>query len=170
MSMRASLTRFAWLSIAAAILIIALKGWAYWLTGSVALLSDALESVINLVAASVALFALTVVARPADEDHPFGHDKAEYFSSGLEGGLILIAAIAIAAAAVNRLLHPQPLGPLGIGLAVSFVASVINFVVARILLRAAQRHHSIALEADARHLMTDVWTSVGVIIGVGAVG
>jgi cation diffusion facilitator family transporter len=166
---RPSLTHFAWLSIAAAILIIALKAWAYWLTGSVALLSDALESIINLVAAGVALFVLTVVARPADEDHPFGHDKAEYFSSGLEGGLILIAAIAIAAAAVNRLLHPQPLGALGMGLAISFVASVINLVVARVLLKAAQRHNSIALEADAKHLMTDVWTSAGVIVGLGAV-
>ncbi len=167
---RPSLTRFAWLSIAAAILIIGLKFWAYGLTGSVALLSDALESIINLVAAGVALFVLTVVARPADEDHPFGHDKAEYFSSGLEGALILIAAIAIAAAAIDRLIHPRPLGPLGLGLGVSFVASVINFAVARILLAAAQRHHSIALEADAKHLMTDVWTSVGVLVGVAAVG
>src|SRR5215217_4030730 len=129
MSMRASLTGFAWLSIAAAILIIALKAWAYWLTGSIALLSDALESIINLVAAGVALFVLTIVARPADEDHPFGHDKAEYFSSGLEGGLILIAAVAIAIAAIDRLLHPQPLGPLGLGLTISFIASVINFAV-----------------------------------------
>lgn len=166
---RPSLTAFAWLSIAAAILIIALKAWAYWLTGSVALLSDALESIINLVAACVALFVLTVVARPADEDHPFGHDKAEYFSSGLEGGLILIAAVAIAIAAIDRLMHPQPLGPLGLGLAISFVASIINLVVARVLLAAAQRHHSITLEADAQHLMTDVWTSVGVLLGVGAV-
>lgn len=166
---RPSLTAFAWLSIAAAILIIALKAWAYWLTGSIALLSDALESVVNLVAAGVALVVLTIVARPADEDHPFGHDKAEYFSSGLEGGLILIAAIAIATAAIDRLLHPQPLGPLGLGLAISFVASVINLVVARVLLAAAQRHNSIALEADAQHLMTDVWTSIGVLIGVGAV-
>lgn len=169
MTARQSLTRFAWLSIAAAILIIALKGYAYWLTGSVALLSDALESIVNLVAAGVALFVLTVAARPADEDHPYGHDKAEYFSSGLEGGLIVIAAIAIVIAATNRLMHPQPLGALGVGLIVSFVASLINFGVARVLLSAAQRHHSITLEADAKHLMTDVWTSVGVLIGVGAV-
>ena len=167
--MRPSLTRFAWLSVAAAILIIALKAWAYWLTGSVALLSDALESLVNLAAAGAALFVLTIVARPADDDHPFGHDKAEYFSSGLEGGLILIAALAIIIASIERLIHPQPLGPLGLGLAVSFAASVINFAVARVLLTAAQRHHSIALEADAKHLMTDVWTSVGVLIGVGAV-
>jgi len=157
------------LSIAAAILIIALKAWAYWLTGSVALLSDALESIINLVAAIVALFVLTVVARPADEDHPFGHDKAEYFSSGVEGALILIAAIAIAIAAVDRLLHPVPLHQLGLGIAISFIASVINFAVARVLFNAARRYESIALEADAHHLITDVWTSAGVLIGVAAV-
>ena len=169
MPARPSLTRFAWLSIGAAILIIALKGLAYWLTGSVALLSDALESIVNLAAAGVALFALTVVARPADADHQFGHDKAEYFSSGVEGALILLAAIAIVITAIDRLLHPAPLASLGIGLAIAFVASVINFAVARVLFKAARRYHSIALEADAKHLMTDVWTSVGVLVGVGAV-
>ena len=166
---RPSLAPFAWLSIAAACLIIVLKAWAYWLTGSVALLSDALESIVNLAAAGMALFALTVVARPADDDHPFGHDKAEYFSSGVEGVLILLAAIAIAFTAIDRLLHPQPLQQLGFGLAISFVASVINFAVARVLFKAARTHHSIALEADAQHLMTDVWTSIGVLLGVGAV-
>jgi cation diffusion facilitator family transporter len=167
---RASLTRYAWLSIAAAIAIIGLKGTAYWVTGSVGLLSDALESVINLVAACVALVVLGIVARPADEDHPYGHDKAEYFSSGLEGGMILIAAVGIAIAAFERMLHPQPLHDLGLGLAIATVASVINFAVARILFAAARRYDSITLEADAHHLMTDVWTSVGVLIGVGAAG
>jgi cation diffusion facilitator family transporter len=166
---RSSLTAFAWLSIAAAIVIIGLKGAAYAFTGSVGLLSDALESVINLVAACVALIVLTIVARPADEDHPYGHDKAEYFSSGLEGGLILVAALGIAAAATDRLLHPQPLHDLGAGLLIAAIASVINFGVARILFEAGRRYDSITLEADARHLMTDVWTSVGVLIGVGAV-
>src|SRR5688572_30986626 len=133
---RASLTRFAWLSIFAAVLIICLKAYAYWVTNSVGLLSDALESVINLVAAVVALIVLTVAARPADEDHPYGHDKAEYFSSGVEGGMILIAAIGIAIAAIDRLLDPHELQQLGIGLSVSLVASIINLVVARILLSA----------------------------------
>ena len=167
---RASLTRFAWLSIAASIAIIGLKGTAYWVTGSVGLLSDALESIINLVAACVALVVLGIVARPADEEHPYGHDKAEYFSSGLEGGMILIAALGIAVAAIERMLHPQPLHDLGLGLGIATVASVINFAVARILFAAARRYDSITLEADAHHLMTDVWTSVGVLAGVGAAG
>jgi cation diffusion facilitator family transporter len=166
---RSSLTSFAWLSIAAALVIIFLKGTAYVLTGSVGLLSDALESVINLVAACVALIVLTIVARPADEDHPYGHDKAEYFSSGLEGGMIMVAALGIAAAATDRLLHPQPLHDLGAGLLIATIASLINLGVARILFVASRRYDSITLEADARHLMTDVWTSVGVLIGVGAV-
>lgn len=170
MTVRASLTRFAWLSIAAALVIIALKGVAYWVTGSVGLLSDALESVINLVAACVALVVLQIAARPADEEHPYGHDKAEYFSSGLEGGMILIAALGIAGAAVERMLHPQPLQELGAGLAIATVASLINFGVARVLFAAARRYESITLEADAQHLMTDVWTSVGVLVGVGAAG
>ena len=166
---RLALTRYAWLSIAAATVIICLKGYAYWLTGSVGLLSDALESLVNLVAAIVALIALTVAAHPADEDHQYGHDKAEYFSSGLEGGLILVAAVGIAAAAIERLIHPRELEQLGIGLTLSFVASTINFVVSRILLAASRAYESIALEADAHHLMTDVWTSAGVVAGVGAV-
>lgn len=166
---RSSLIPFAWLSIAAAVVIICLKTYAYWVTDSVGLLSDALESVVNLVSACVALIVLTIAARPADEDHPYGHDKAEYFSSGLEGGMILVAALGIAVAAVDRLLHPQPLQHLGLGLAVSMVATVINLVVARVLLSAGRRHDSITLEADAHHLMTDVWTSIGVLVGVGAV-
>jgi len=166
---RSTLTRFAWLSIAAATVIIVLKSAAYALTGSVGLLSDALESVVNLVAACVALVALAVAARPADEDHPYGHDKAEYLSSGLEGALIFVAALAIGATAIERLLFPRPLEQLGIGLALTLLATLINFAVARKLLVAGKQYDSIALEADAHHLMTDVWTSVGVAIGVGAV-
>ena len=168
-SERAPLTRYAWLSIAAATVIIALKTYAYWVTGSVGLLSDALESVVNLVSACVMLVALTIASRPADEDHPYGHDKAEYFSSGAEGVMIVVAAIGIAFAAIERLIHPQPLQAVGLGLSVALVASVINFAVARVLLAAGRQHDSITLEADARHLMTDVWTSVGVLIAVGAV-
>jgi cation diffusion facilitator family transporter len=166
---RRSLIRYAWLSIAAAAIIILLKAYAYWVTGSVGLLSDALESVVNLVSACAMLVALTIAARPADADHQYGHDKAEYFSSGLEGGLILFAAAGIAWAAIDRLFHPRELEQMGLGLAVSFVASVVNFAVARILLSAGRQHESITLEADARHLMTDVWTSIGVLVGVGAV-
>jgi cation diffusion facilitator family transporter len=166
---RPSLTRFAWLSIAAALLTISLKAGAYWLTGSVGLLSDALESLVNLVAASVALVVLTIVARPADEEHPYGHDKAEYFSSGVEGGLILLAALSIAATALERFLHPQPLVQAGLGLTVSLMASLINGGIARTLFAAGRRYQSITLEADAQHLMTDVWTSAGVLLGVGAV-
>jgi cation diffusion facilitator family transporter len=166
---RSALTRYAWLSITAAVATMALKGAAYWLTGSVGLLSDAMESVVNLIGAGIALAMLTIAARPADDDHAYGHGKAEYFSSGAEGTLILIAAISIGAAATNRLIHPQPLEQAGAGLAVSTVGSLINFFVARILLRAGKAHNSITLEADARHLMTDVWTSAGVIAGIMAV-
>ena len=166
---RSSLTRFAWLSIAAAILTIALKAIAYLLTGSVGLLSDALESFVNLVGALMALAMLTIAARPADEDHAYGHSKAEYFSSGVEGTLILIAAVSIGVAAIPRLITPKPLEQIGFGLGVSIAASVVNLFVARILLRASKRHHSVTLEANAYHLMTDVWTSVGVFVGVGAV-
>jgi cation diffusion facilitator family transporter len=166
---RPSLTRFAWLSIAAAILTIGLKAAAYLVTGSVGLLSDALESVVNLAAALMALAMLTVAARPPDEDHVYGHDKAEYFSSGVEGALILVAAISIGVAAWNRLLHPQPLEAVGLGLGISVFASLINLGVALVLRRAGQRFGSITLEADSQHLMTDVWTSVGVVAGIGAV-
>lgn len=164
-----SLKRFAWLSIAAALATIALKTVAWWLTGSVGLLSDALESVVNLAGALMALAMLTVAAQPPDDEHAFGHGKAEYFASGFEGFLILAAAIGIAAAAVDRLLHPQPLEQIGVGLVVSVLASLINLGTARVLLAAGREHRSITLEADARHLMTDVWTSAGVVVGVGAV-
>ncbi|MFH2039641.1 MAG: cation diffusion facilitator family transporter [Chloroflexota bacterium] len=163
---RASLTRFAWLSIAAAICTIALKTGAYLLTGSVGLLSDALESVVNLFGALMALWMLTIAARPEDESHMFGHSKAEYFSSGVEGSLILVAAVSITYAAIQRLLHPQGLDQVGIGLVVSVAASLINFVVACVLKRAGRDFNSITLEADAAHLMTDVWTSAGVILAV----
>jgi cation diffusion facilitator family transporter len=166
---RSFLTRYAWLSISAAVLTIALKGVAYWLTGSVGLLSDALESFVNLAGAVLALTMLTIAARPADEDHAYGHGKAEYFSSGVEGTLILLAALSIILSAIPRLIDPQPLEQIGIGLGVSMGASLINLAVAVILLRAGRRHQSITLEANANHLMTDVWTSVGVAIGVGAV-
>ena len=166
---RPDLRRYAWLSIAAALATIALKSAAYLLTGSVGLLSDAVESLVNLVGAVMALSMLTVAARPPDEDHTNGHSKAEYFSSGVEGTLILIAALSIAVAAVNRLLSPRPIDQVGLGLAVSVGASVINLVVALVLLRVGKLHHSITLEANAAHLLTDVWTSVGVIVGVLAV-
>lgn len=166
---RENLTRFAWLSIAAAVVTISLKSAAYWFTGSVGLLSDALESLINLAAAIVALFTLKIAASPADEEHAFGHDKAEYFSSGIEGTLIFIAALSIAYTAFNRLLMPQPLEQIGIGLIVSGIATAVNLIVARILIKAGKDHHSLVLEADGHHLMTDVWTSVGVVIGVGLV-
>jgi len=162
-------TRFAWLSIVAALVTIALKGAAYLMTGSVGLLSDALESVVNLVAAGLLLVVLRFAAAPPDAEHEFGHGKAEYFSSGLEGALIFVAAAAIIASAVPRLFSPVPLESLGIGLAVNAAAAAVNFAVAWRLLAAARAHQSIALEADAHHLMTDVWTSLGVIAGVGLV-
>ncbi len=154
------------LSIGAAVTTIALKFTAFLLTGSVGLLSDAMESLVNLAGASVALLALTIVARPADKSHHYGHHKVEYFSSGLEGGLILVAAGAIAWTAVDRLLHPAQLGSVGIGLGVSLVATLVNFMVARILLRVGRQEDSIILEADGKHLMTDVITSLGVVLGV----
>jgi cation diffusion facilitator family transporter len=166
---RSSLAKYAWLSIAAAIVTIGLKGFAYLLTGSVGLLSDAMESLVNLAAAIMALAMLIVAARPADEEHPYGHSKAEYFASGIEGILILVAAVSIGVASVGRLLHPRPLEQAGIGLAVSAFASLINLAVARILLNVGKKSNSITLEADAHHLMTDVWTSAAVIAGVGAV-
>jgi cation diffusion facilitator family transporter len=166
---RGALTRFAWLSIGAAIATIALKSGAYLLTDSVGLLSDAIESIINLVAAVMALAMLTIAARPPDESHVYGHAKAEYFSSTVEGILIIVAAGGITYSAVARLLNPRPLGQLEIGLVISGIASAINFFVSRILLRAGQTSRSITLEADAQHLMTDVWTSVGVLGGMAVV-
>ena len=166
---RRSLTRFAWLSIAAAIVTISLKAGAFFLTGSVGLLSDALESIVNLVAAIVALIALTVAHQEPDEEHAYGHEKAEYFAGGIEGSLIIVAALTIAYTAIERLVHPAPVEQAWLGLGVSAVASLINFGVSVRLRRAAQEYRSITLEADAKHLLTDVWTSVGVVIGVAAV-
>lgn len=164
-----SLKRYAWLSIAAALATILLKGVAWWMTGSVGLLSDALESFVNLAGALMALAMLTLAAMPADEDHAHGHGKAEYFSSAFEGFLILVAALCIAYAAIERLLHPRPIEAIGIGLSVSIVASIINFATARTLMKVGREHNSITLEADAHHLLTDVWTSAGVLVGVGLV-
>jgi cation diffusion facilitator family transporter len=157
---------YAFLSIAAALLTIALKSGAYFLTGSVGLLSDALESGVNLVAAVVAVWALTFAAKPPDKEHAFGHSKAEYFSSGVEGALILVAAAGIAVAAWERLLHPRPLEQLGLGLVLSLVATAINGGLALVLLKAGKRLRSITLRADAHHLLTDVWTSVGVLLAL----
>lgn len=161
-----SLTSYAWLSIAAAILTISLKTLAWQMTGSVGLFSDALESVVNLVAAIVALIALTVAAREPDEEHAYGHGKAEYFSSGLEGGFIFLAACGIFYAAVPRLFNPEPLEGVGIGLILATVASIINGLVGMRLMRAAKDYRSVTLEADAKHLFADVWTSVAVVAGV----
>jgi cation diffusion facilitator family transporter len=162
----ATARRYAWLSIAAAVVTIGLKLGAYYLTGSVGLFSDAAESVVNLVAAVAALSALTFAARPPDEEHAFGHNKAEYFSSGLESALIIIAAIWIGITAWDRLLDPQPLQNVGLGLSVTLAAAALNGGVAVVLLRAGRRLRSITLRADAQHLLTDVWTSLGVILGV----
>ncbi len=164
-----SLQRYAWISVGAAVATILLKGAAWWLTGSVGLLSDAMESFVNLAGALMALWMLALAEQPADTLHPYGHGKAEYFSSAFEGFLIVLAAAGISYAAIGRLLDPQPLEAVGVGLLVSIIASVVNLLVARLLLKAGREHRSIALEGDAHHLMTDVWTSVGVILGVGLV-
>ena len=161
--------RYAVLSIVAAVLTIGLKLGAYFLTGSVGLFSDAAESVVNLVAAVAALWALLYASRPPDEEHAFGHDKAEYFSSGLESALILIAAVWIGITAWDRLMDPQPLHNVGIGLSITLVAAAINGIVALIILRAGRRLRSITLQADAQHLLTDVWTSLGVVLGIATV-
>lgn len=166
---RPPLARYAWLSIGAAVATIALKLLAWWLTDSVGLLSDALESFVNLAAALVTLGMLILAALPPSDQHAYGYSKAEYLASAFEGLLILIAACAIAVAATMRLLDPRPIEQAAAGIAVSLVASVVNFAVARILMQQARAHRSIALEADARHLITDVWTSAGVVVGVGAV-
>jgi cation diffusion facilitator family transporter len=157
------------LSIGAAVLTLALKSAAYFLTGSVGLLSDAVESLVNIVAAVTAFLSLHYSARPVDESHTYGHEKIEFFSSGLEGVLIVTAAAAIAWYAVQRLLSPQPLQPLGPGLAISLIASLLNAIVAAILLRAGRRYGSIILEADGWHLLTDVWTSAAVLLGLSLV-
>ena len=161
-----TLKRYAWLSIAAALSTILLKGIAWQLTGSVGLLSDALESLVNLASAFMALAMLSLAALPADENHAHGHGKAEYFSSAFEGFLILVAAVSIGYAATERLLNPRPLEAVGFGLGVSVAASLINFATARLLMTVGRKYNSITLEADAHHLFTDVWTSVGVIVGV----
>lgn len=164
-----NLERFAWLSVGAAFATIALKTLAWWLTGSVGLLSDALESIVNLAAALLAVTMLRVAASPPDENHPYGFSKAEYFAAGIEGALIVLAAAGILASAIPRLLEPEPLESPGLGLALSVAASGINLAVGVLLIRVGRRYHSIALEADGHHLITDVWTSAGVIIGVGLV-
>jgi cation diffusion facilitator family transporter len=160
------LERYAWLAVATAIVTISIKWAAWWLTGSVGLLSDAMESFVNLGAALLALWMLRLAAVPPDEDHPYGLSKAEYFAAGIEGALIVIAAAGIIASAIPRLLAPQPIMLPGIGLALSASAALINLAVATILIRAGRENHSITLEADGKHLLTDVWTSVGVITGV----
>jgi len=163
------LKHYAWLSIAAAITTILLKGIAWKLTGSVGLLSDAIESFVNLAGALMALAMLTLAALPADYDHAHGHSKAEYFSSAFEGFLILLAALAIGYTSIERLINPRPLEAVDVGLLVSVVASAINLATAKILMKVGREQNSISLEADAHHLMTDVWTSAGVIAGVGLV-
>jgi cation diffusion facilitator family transporter len=163
------LERYAWLSVAAALATIGLKTLAWWLTGSVGLLSDALESIVNLAAALLALTMLRVAASPPDETHQYGFSKAEYFAAGIEGALIVLAAAGILASAIPRLVEPQPLEAPVLGLALSAAASGINLAVGMLLIRVGRREHSIALEADGHHLMTDVWTSAGVIVGVALV-
>ena len=169
MESRTYLKRFAWLSIAAALLTIALKAVAYFLTGSVGLLSDALESLVNLAGAIMALAMLSIASQPEDDSHHFGHSKAEYFSSGAEGSFIIIAAGGIAYTAVERLIHPQPLEQLGVGLIVSAIAGLVNLGAALVINHNGKKYNSITLRANAKHLMTDVWTSVGVLGGVGLV-
>jgi len=164
-----SLTRYAWLSIAAALITIVMKTAAYFLTGSIGLLSDALESTVNLASAIVALIALRIVTRPANDEFTFGFSKIEYFASGFEGGMILLAAISIILSALPRLLNPVPLEQVGLGLIISLAASLINLGVSLVLISAGKRHNSITLEADGRHLMTDVWTTAGVLVGISLV-
>ena len=155
------------LSVAAALATIALKAGAWWLTDSVGYLSDAMESLVNLAGAGFALAMVSLARAPADAGHPWGHGKAEYFSAAFEGMLIFVAALVIFAMAVDRLLEPRPVSQFGLGTALSIVASLINFAVARVLFQVGRRHRSLALEADARHLMADVWTTAGVVVGVG---
>lgn len=164
-----SLARYGWLSIAAAISTIALKSYAYWLTDSVGLLSDAMESLINLVAAVIMLIVLSIAARPPDDGHAYGHEKIEYFSSGAEGIMILLAAFSIGITAWERLWAPQPLQKLDVGIAISVFASLINLAVARILISVGKSRQSITLESDGKHLMTDVWTTVGILAGIAMI-
>jgi cation diffusion facilitator family transporter len=164
------LHRYAWLSVAAAVATLAIKTFAYFLTQSIGIFSDALESLVNLTAAIFAVRILIIAARPPDRDHAYGHGKAEFFSSIFEGILILVAGLSIIITAVERLVEPRAIERIGLGLAIALSASLINLVVARILIRQGRSRKSIALEADGHHLMTDVWTSVGILAGVGAVG
>lgn len=157
-------------SVGVAMVTIGLKTLAWWLTGSVGLLSDAMESLVNLASAMFGLLMVTVAESPPDEDHPYGHHKAEYFSSGFEGILIIVAGLGIIWAASHRVFDPQPLEQVGLGLALSVGSSVLNGLLAWVMFRAAREHRSLALEADARHLVTDVWTSVGVVVGIVLVG
>jgi cation diffusion facilitator family transporter len=169
MALDPRLARYAWLSIGAALLTLALKWWAWWVTGSVGLLSDALEGFVNLGAASLALWMLRLASTPPDAKHPYGLSKAEYFSAGLEGSLIVVAAAAIVASSLPRLLAPQPIEDPALGLAISAAASAVNLVVGLLLIRVGRAEHSITLEADGQHLMTDVWTSAGVVAAVALV-
>ena len=162
--------RLLWASVAVAVITIALKTLAWWLTGSVGLLSDAMESLVNLASAMFGLLMVTVAEAPPDEDHPYGHHKAEYFSSGFEGILIIVAGLGILWAAGHRVFDPQPLEQVGLGLVLSVGSSALNGLLAWVMFRAAREHRSLALEADARHLVTDVWTSVGVVVGIVLVG
>jgi cation diffusion facilitator family transporter len=157
-------------SVVVAIVTIALKTLAWWLTDSVGLLSDAMESVVNLASAVFGLMMVTVASRPADEEHPYGHHKAEYFSSGFEGILIVVASLGIVWAASHRFFDPQPIEQVGVGLTLSIISSALNGVLAWVMFRAAKAHRSVALQADAKHLVTDVWTSAGVVVGIGLVG
>jgi len=166
---REHLARYAWLSVGAAISTILLKTAAYWATQSVGLLSDAMESIVNLSAAFLALFVIRVGVRPPDDQHAYGHEKVEYFSSGAEGGMILIAALSIVIVAIQRLIDPRQVERIDVGIAISVIASLINLGTSIVLMRAGRRFRSIALQADAKHLMTDVWTSAGVVIGIGLV-
>jgi cation diffusion facilitator family transporter len=158
-----------WASVVVAIMTITLKTLAWWITDSVGLLSDAMESLVNLASAIFGLVMVTVAAQPPDEEHPYGHHKAEYFSSGFEGILIIVAALGIIWAASHRIFDPQPIEQVGLGLALSVGSSALNGLLAWVMFDAAKRHRSIALEADAKHLVTDVWTSVGVVIGIAMV-
>lgn len=162
--------KYAWLSVGTAVLTIGIKYIAYLVTGSAGLFSDALEGIVNLVAALVVLTTLKIVEQPPDETHPYGHDKAEYFSSGIEGTLIVIASLTILYTSIHRLLNPAPLEQVGLGLILALVASAINFFVGQLLIRTGKKHDSISIEADGKHLMSDVWTSVGVVVGVGIAG
>ena len=161
--------RMLWASVVVALITIGLKTLAWWLTDSVGLLSDAMESLVNLASAVFGLMMVTVAEMPPDQDHPYGHHKAEYFSSGFEGILIIVAALGIVWAAAHRIFDPQPLEQVGFGLALSVGSSALNGLLAWLMFRAAKQHRSLALEADARHLVTDVWTSAGVVIGIGLV-